>query len=160
MRIGATAMVGMVCEMVMSGENARRKPSNRSMSTAKAKPTAQPITRPSADSASVVAELETSSGKSPTSAAITCVGVGSMKLGTMPHTTSSCQATRMASVVTSGIATRRARPVPCGAGRASPLELCAMGYATSALPAGANSGSPSWYLETLCSVDMTSPSGR
>ena len=43
----------------------------------------------------------------------------------------------------------------CGPGDAHAL----LSYAAEPADLGANSGSPSWYLATLCSVVMTSPSG-
>lgn len=70
-----------------------------------------------------------------------------------------------------GHQTGRAGPLPGGEnaqdgadGRDDPL--CGPGdvhvllsYAAEPADLGANSGSPSWYLATLCSVVMTSPSG-
>jgi len=70
-------------------------------------------------------------------------------------------------MVTVGTTMRRVRGlilgVPGSAARTSapfvlaPFVFAAATYATAFICA-ANSGSPSWYLATLCSVDITSPS--
>ena len=74
-----------------------------------AKPRATPITRPSAASSSVVTECEASSAASLTSAATTCTGLGSIKLGTQPAEQASCHTASRTAMVTVGTMMRRVR---------------------------------------------------
>ena len=133
------ATVGMVCEMVMSGSSARHTSSKRSMSTATAKPTATPRTRPTTASSMVTTAWPASRPASATSAWTTSTGLGSMKVGTNPSEHTACQAASTPTTVSVG-ATQRLWS------KRSPA--LATGYF-----------SPSWYLETLRSVDRTSPEG-